>query len=89
VYPDDPSLAKCAEEAAELIRDSRELVSFNRKQRNSRRGRFGQLTVGVAHGGGRLVSPARLASSSSRSPVRVRALITSRTVKKTPPYSTS
>ncbi|KAF9024789.1 hypothetical protein BDP27DRAFT_1376702 [Rhodocollybia butyracea] len=51
VYPDNPSLAKCAEDAAELLRDSRQHVSFTAKQRNSRRGHFGQLNVGLAHGG--------------------------------------
>lgn len=56
VYPNDASIAQCAEDAAQLLKKTGPRVSFNAKQRNNRRGKFGQLNVGVAHGGGRLVS---------------------------------
>ena len=61
VYPNDASIAQCATHAAQLIKKTRPRVSFTAKQRNSRRGKFGQLNVGVAHGGRRLVSVLMLA----------------------------
>ncbi|KAJ3870748.1 hypothetical protein F5051DRAFT_341685, partial [Lentinula edodes] len=54
VYPDDPSIIACADEAARLIQELRPEASFTSKQRKSRRGDFPQLSGGVAHGGGRL-----------------------------------
>ncbi|KAJ3816813.1 hypothetical protein F5880DRAFT_1493866, partial [Lentinula raphanica] len=54
VYPADPSIETCADEAAKLIGALRPQASFTSKQRRSRRGDFPQLSGGVAHGGGRL-----------------------------------
>ncbi|KAF9018430.1 hypothetical protein BDP27DRAFT_1440217 [Rhodocollybia butyracea] len=68
VYPDDPTMKKCAEEASKLIRDSQSSASFNAKQRDTHRGRFGQLNVGVAHGGGRL-KPDNISNSETNAEV--------------------
>ncbi|KAE9406007.1 hypothetical protein BT96DRAFT_811525, partial [Gymnopus androsaceus JB14] len=53
VYPNDSSIKQAAEEAAKLLRDSRNSCSFATKQRFSRRGDFGALNAGIAHGNGR------------------------------------
>lgn len=52
----DPSITKCAEDAAKLICETRPAASFTGKGIDNRRGYFGNLNAGVAHGGGRLVS---------------------------------
>ncbi|GAW07479.1 protein [Lentinula edodes] len=59
VYPDDAGILKCAEEAAELIREEGKKASFASKHVNGRRGDFAALNAGVAHGGGR-VKPANI-----------------------------
>ena len=56
IYPNNPSIKQAAEEAAKLLRDSRDSCSFTTKQCFSRRGNFGALNAGIAHGNGRTVS---------------------------------
>lgn len=51
----DPSIVQCAEEAAKLIRELRPAASFTGKEIDNRRGHFGNLNAGFAHGGGHLV----------------------------------
>ncbi|KAJ3871362.1 hypothetical protein F5051DRAFT_433918 [Lentinula edodes] len=53
VYPNDPGVRKCAEEAARLIQSERSNCSFSAEQLEHRRGSFPALTTGVAHGNGR------------------------------------
>ncbi|KAJ3874241.1 hypothetical protein F5051DRAFT_336179 [Lentinula edodes] len=53
VYPSDPSVTKCAEEAAVLIQQERKNCSFSAEQREHRRGSFPALSTGVSHGNGR------------------------------------
>ncbi|KAJ3725335.1 hypothetical protein C8R42DRAFT_576377 [Lentinula raphanica] len=67
-HPADPSIKAAAEEAAELIQKTRSQASFTSKQKSSRRGNFPQLSVGVAHGGGRL-KPANVVHNEKNSEV--------------------
>ncbi|KAF9019560.1 hypothetical protein BDP27DRAFT_1378154 [Rhodocollybia butyracea] len=50
----DSSITQCAEEAAKLIRETRPAAVFTGKGIDNRRGNFGNLNAGVAHGGGRV-----------------------------------
>ncbi|KAJ3898616.1 hypothetical protein F5879DRAFT_1012635 [Lentinula edodes] len=52
VYPDDPGIKKCAQEAARLIQTERSRCSFSADQKEHRRGSFPALSTGVAHGNG-------------------------------------
>lgn len=52
----DASITQCAEDAAQLIRELQPSATFSGKGIDNRRGHFGNLNTGVAHGGGRVVS---------------------------------
>ncbi|KAF9075291.1 hypothetical protein BDP27DRAFT_1157532, partial [Rhodocollybia butyracea] len=52
----DASITQCAEDAAQLIRELRPAATFAGKGIDNRRGHFGNLNAGIAHGGGHVVS---------------------------------
>ncbi|KAJ3841379.1 hypothetical protein F5878DRAFT_531830 [Lentinula raphanica] len=54
VYPSDPGVKKAAEDAAQLLNQSRKSCSFSAKQKAGRRGVFPALNAGFSHGNGRL-----------------------------------
>ena len=53
--PDDPSWSVVHSEAAELLEQTRPLLSLSKKARKHRRGRFGALSFGISHGGGQTI----------------------------------
>ncbi|KAJ3969836.1 hypothetical protein EV361DRAFT_951118 [Lentinula raphanica] len=54
VYPSEPGIKKAAEEAAQLLNQSRKSCSFSAKQKAGRRGAFPALNAGFSHGNGRM-----------------------------------
>ncbi|KAF9068254.1 hypothetical protein BDP27DRAFT_1224647 [Rhodocollybia butyracea] len=64
----DSTMAQCAEEAAELMRELRPEACFTGKGIDNRRGHFGNLNAGVAHGGGRL-HPANITNTETNAEV--------------------
>jgi hypothetical protein len=54
-HPDDPSWGAVHSEAAELLEQTRPLLSLSKKAKKHRRGHFGALSFGISHGGGQTV----------------------------------
>jgi hypothetical protein len=54
-HPDDLSWSAVHSEAAELLEQTRPLLSLSKKAKKHRRGHFGALSFGISHGGGQTV----------------------------------
>ncbi|KAF9063162.1 hypothetical protein BDP27DRAFT_1232544 [Rhodocollybia butyracea] len=82
----DASITQCAEDAANLIRETRPDASFTGKGIDNRRGNFGNLNAGVAHGGGR-TRPANVVNEEANAAV-IDTLINSAPFQRLSGYAT-
>ncbi|KAJ3758279.1 hypothetical protein EV360DRAFT_70449 [Lentinula raphanica] len=86
VYPADESIKKAAKEGADLLHNLRPEASFTFKQKHHRRGKFPQISAGIAHGGGR-TRPANIVQNSNNAAV-VNQLVTSSAFQKLSGFTT-
>ncbi|KAJ3827756.1 hypothetical protein F5880DRAFT_1451473, partial [Lentinula raphanica] len=86
VYPADESIKKAAKEGADLLHNLRPEASFTFKQKHHRRGKFPQISAGIAHGGGR-TKPANIVQNSNNAAV-VNQLVTSSAFQKLSGFTT-
>ncbi|KAF9076439.1 hypothetical protein BDP27DRAFT_1357898 [Rhodocollybia butyracea] len=83
----EPHITQCAEDAANLIRETRPDASFTGKGIDNRRGNFGNLNAGVAHGGGR-TRPANVVNEEANAAV-IDTLINSAPFQRLSGYATA